>query len=50
MEREDDSYKYDSDKFEKKRIKVLQLEREYIQQKTFKNWINSILIKVKIYN
>lgn len=48
MERDEESYKYDSDKFEKKRIQVLQQQREYIQQKTYKKWINSILIKVNL--
>ncbi|CAG2165659.1 unnamed protein product, partial [Oppiella nova] len=44
-EEELDGFKYDSDKYEKKRIKVLQQERETIQTKTFRKWINSILIK-----
>jgi len=48
-EEELDGFKYDSDKYEKKRIKVLQQEREAIQTKTFRKWINSILIKVNYF-
>ena len=45
-----EGYKYDSDKYEKKRIKVLQEEREVIQTKTYRKWINSVLIQVGLYS
>lgn len=46
LEEEFESFKYDSDKYERKRIKVLKEERELIQTKTYTNWINSVLVKV----
>ena len=38
----------DSDKFERLKIGKLRNDREAIQEKTYKNWINSILLKVCI--
>lgn len=36
----------DNDKYEKSLIGKLRNEREEIQAKTYKNWINSVLLKV----
>lgn len=36
----------DNDRYERSKIGRLRDEREEIQAKTYKNWINSILIQV----
>ena len=45
-----DEFIADSEKFEKLMIGKLRDDRESIQAKTYKNWVNSVLIKVVIYH
>lgn len=40
-----DNFYCDNDRYERSKIDKLRFEREEIQAKTYKNWINSILIQ-----
>lgn len=44
----DGAFICDNEKFERLRIGRLRTDRETIQAKTYKNWINSVLIKVNL--
>lgn len=47
---ENDDFIVDSTKYETRKIGKLRRERECIQAKTYRNWINSVLIRVSWFS